>query len=264
MWAPAGVPDPLHATGHADAFDDRFPTQPVAVGRQQVGLVLDSRASHREPARTAVRPAPRAIVVASVVVAAVVVAAVVVAAIVGALTYQSRATSTSWTTHGPSGGSVPAPSHRAVGKADGVVPDGVTVFDDDVPAVSGLDPDLLGALRRAATDAAHHGVAFVINSGWRSREYQDELLREAVSTYGSRQQAARWVATADTSAHVSGKAIDIGHAGAVAWLSHHGAAYGLCQIYRNEPWHFELRPRAADRGCPPRYADPTHDPRMQQ
>ncbi len=51
---------------------------------------------------------------------------------------------------------------------------------------------------------------------------------------------------------------------ATAWLSKHGAKYGLCQIYRNEPWHYELRPEAIDRGCPPMYADPTHDPRMQQ
>ena len=44
----------------------------------------------------------------------------------------------------------------------------------------------------------------------------------------------------------------------------HGADYGLCQIYGNEPWHYELRPDAVDRGCPPTYADPTQDPRTQQ
>ena len=44
----------------------------------------------------------------------------------------------------------------------------------------------------------------------------------------------------------------------------HGAEYGLCQIYGNEPWHFELRPDAIGHGCPATYADPTHDPRMQQ
>ena len=58
-------------------------------------------------------------------------------------------------------------------------------------------------------------------------------------------EAARWVATPATSAHVSGDAVDIGHADAAAWLSKHGAEYGLCQIYRNEPWHYELRPDAA-------------------
>ena len=71
------------------------------------------------------------------------------------------------------------------------------------------------------------------------------------------------MATPDTSAHVSGDAVDIGHSDATAWLSEHGAEYGLCQIYGNEPWHYELRPEASDHGCPPMYADPTHDPRMQ-
>jgi D-alanyl-D-alanine carboxypeptidase len=153
--------------------------------------------------------------------------------------------------------------HRgALGEADGAVPDGVTVFDDEVPAVAKLDPDLLGALRQAATDAADDGVEFYVTSGWRSPEYQDQLLREAISEYGSEEEAARWVATAETSPHVSGDAIDIGRSNATAWLSEHGAEYGLCQIYSNEPWHYELRPEAIDHGCPPMYADPTHDPRM--
>jgi len=48
------------------------------------------------------------------------------------------------------------------------------------------------------------------------------------------------------------------------WLSEHGLKFGLCQIYRNEPWHYELRPRSVDHGCPAMFADPTQDPRMQQ
>ncbi len=49
--------------------------------------------------------------------------------------------------------------HRgAPGEADGVVPDGVTVFDDAIPAVANLDPDLLKALRQAAAAAADDGV----------------------------------------------------------------------------------------------------------
>jgi D-alanyl-D-alanine carboxypeptidase len=154
--------------------------------------------------------------------------------------------------------------HGAFGEADGTVPDGVTVFDDETPAVTNLGPDLLGALRQAATDAADDGVEFYVNSGWRSPKYQEHLLREAVSKYGSEKEAARWVATPNTSAHVSGDAVDIGHFNATAWLSAHGAKYGLCQIYCNEPWHYELRPEAVHHGCPPMYADPTHDPRMQQ
>jgi hypothetical protein len=65
-------------------------------------------------------------------------------------------------------------------------------------------------------------------------------------------------------------ALGVGHVGRAGrvvdpgLLSAHGAKYGLCQIYSNESWHYELRPQAIDRGCPPMYADPTHDPRMQQ
>ena len=155
--------------------------------------------------------------------------------------------------------------HRgALGEADSAVPDGTTVFDDEIPGVANLDPDLLGALRQAAIAAANDGVGFFVDSGWRSPEYQEQLLREAVSEYGSEEEAARWVATPKTSAHVSGDAVDIGPSDATAWLSEHGAEYGLCQIYGNEPWHYELRPEAIDHGCPPMYADPTHDPRMQR
>jgi uncharacterized protein YcbK (DUF882 family) len=192
---------------------------------------------------------------------------VVTAAIAAALGYQASSSS-----RAASPIDVPRSEHRglrsehrgALGEADGVLPDGVTVFDDEFRGIANLDPDLLKALREAATDAADDGVEFYVNSGWRSPEYQDRLFREAVSEYGSEEEAARWVATADTSAHVSGDAVDIGSFDATAWLSEHGAAYGLCQIYRNESWHYELRPGAIDRGCPPMYADPTHDPRMQR
>jgi zinc D-Ala-D-Ala carboxypeptidase len=199
---------------------------------------------------------------------------VVLGAIAAALGHQSTASSPS-TPSSPSAASspsAPAPpiDHRRserfgpLGEADGAVPDGTTVFDNDIPSVAKLDSDLLGALRRAATDAADDGVDFYVDSGWRSRAYQEHLLDEAISKYGSEAEAARWVATPNTSAHVSGDAVDIGPSGAAAWLSAHGAAYGLCRIYGNEPWHYELRPDAIARDCPAMYADPTRDPRMQQ
>ena len=193
---------------------------------------------------------------------------VVIAAIAAALGYQLPASSSS-TPSTPSTAASPIDvlrsEHRgALGEADGAVPNGATVFDDEIPGVANLDPALLGALRQAATDAADDGVEFFVDSGWRSPEYQEQLLHEAVSKYGSEEEAARWVATPNTSAHVSGDAVDIGPSDATAWLSEHGAEYGLCQIYGNEPWHYELRPEAIDHGCPPMYADPTHDPRMQQ
>ena len=173
-------------------------------------------------------------------------------AIIGVFIHQTMATS------------IPTAHRGGLGEADGAVPDGVTVFDDKVPGVINLDPDLLGALRRAARAAAQDGVVFYVNSGWRSPAYQAQLLKQAVDKYGSTEEAARWVATPENSPHVQGHAIDIGRSDATAWLAEHGAVYGLCQIYDNEPWHYELRPEAAEHGCPPRYADPTHDPRMQR
>jgi zinc D-Ala-D-Ala carboxypeptidase len=47
-----------------------------------------------------------------------------------------------------------------------------------------------------------------------------------------------------------------------------GAAAGAVPdgvtVFDDESWHHELRPEATAHGCRPMYADPTHDPRMQQ
>ena len=158
-----------------------------------------------------VRPTARPIRIRRTRVAGLLVAA---AAIVTTLGYHPRESPTASTarpslTASPS--SKPAPRddvlpsahHGALGEADGAVPDGTTVFDDGVPAVAKLGPALLGALRRAATDAARDRVRFVVNSGWRSTAYQEQLRREAIAKYGSEAQAARWVAAPSTSAHVS-------------------------------------------------------------
>lgn len=201
---------------------------------------------------------------------------VVTAAIIGTLVYLSASSSAPSPVSSPSTAASPIdrrPSEPpgplgeadgAVTEDDGALPDGVTVFDDEYPGVTNLDPDLLQDLREAATDAADDGIEFHVTSGWRSPEYQNQLLREGVSKYGSEEEAARWVATPETSAHVSGDAVDIGPSDATAWLAEHGSEYELCRTYRNEPWHYELRPEATDHGCPPMYADPTHDPRMRQ
>jgi hypothetical protein len=146
---------------------------------------------------------------------------------------------------------------------EGGVGAGASVFDDWVPAVANLDPSLRDALRQAATAAGADGVTFTVNSGWRSPEYQNELLEAAIAQYGSAKEAARWVATPKTSPHVHGEAVDLGLDASI-WLSSNGAAFGLCQIYANERWHYELRPAAIDQDCPAMYTDPTYDPRMQQ
>lgn len=152
--------------------------------------------------------------------------------------------------------------HETPTRVDGILPRGVTVFDERHPGVTKLDPDLLRALRAAGEAARSDGVDLEVTSGWRSPAYQYHLLTEAIAEYGSEAEAARWVATPSTSLHVTGHAVDLGGADAWAWIAEHGSGYGLCRIYRNEPWHVELRPEARSHGCPAAFPDPTHDPRL--
>lgn len=146
--------------------------------------------------------------------------------------------------------------------ADGVLPGSVSVFTDAYAGITNLNPRMLAALRRAASEARSDGIEIEVDSGWRSEAYQRQLFDQAIAQYGSAVEAARWVARPGTSIHEAGDAVDITGAPAQAWLWRNGASYGLCRMYRNEPWHFEWRPEAVADGCPSMYADPTHDPRL--
>ncbi|MFI6152300.1 M15 family metallopeptidase [Kitasatospora sp. NPDC051170] len=149
-----------------------------------------------------------------------------------------KALSTVEATVGAAVGVSPSPSSTE----DGQVPEGVNLspFDTGAAAVRNLDPALLAALRKAAGDAKAQGVEMSVTSGWRSKAYQQRLLDKAVAKYGSLEQARRFVNTPEKSAHVSGKAVDVGATAADYWMIQHGARYGLCQVYANEIWHFEL------------------------
>lgn len=141
---------------------------------------------------------------------------------------------------------------------DGYIADGqeLSPFDESVPAITNLDPDLLDALQQAATDASAEGIVMVVNSGWRSETYQQALLDEAVVTYGSEAEARKWVDTPEGSNHVKGTAVDIGPEEADTWLIENGSAYGLCQTYANEIWHFQLMTEPGGT-CPPPVTDAT-------
>ncbi|MPZ98184.1 MAG: peptidase M15 [Dehalococcoidia bacterium] len=141
-----------------------------------------------------------------------------------------------------------------VDAADGVLSAPASPFDLHIPAIANLDADLLRAVQAAASTAWTQGVPFSVTSGWRSPEYQQQLLNEAIVDYGSEEEARRWVATPETSAHVSGDAVDIGPTDANSWLSQRGAHFGLCQTYSNETWHFELATTPGGE-CPPLQAD---------
>lgn len=147
----------------------------------------------------------------------------------------------------------PEPPHTT-GPEDGVIADSASPFDVGLPAVSRLDPELLRAVQRAARDANAAGVEVMLTSGWRSPAYQQQLFDEAVAQYGSVAEALRYVATPQTSSHVTGRAVDIGPAEADRWLMRNGARYGLCQRFANEAWHFELLTEPGGE-CPPLLAD---------
>lgn len=128
--------------------------------------------------------------------------------------------------------------------------DAASPFDVSDPTVGRLDPALLTAIQQAATAAAAEGIPMTITSGWRSREFQQQLLDDAIHTYGSYSAARQYVQTPQQSKHVSGQAVDIGGKSADTWLIANGKRFGLCQIYANELWHFELATDAQG-DCPP-------------
>lgn len=140
----------------------------------------------------------------------------------------------------------------AVDTTGGWLPDGTTLspFDVTNPILSQMNPALLQAVQNAARAAQPAGVDIRITSGWRSPGFQQRLFDDAVRSYGSVAAAAQFVATPEVSQHVRGQAVDIGPPAADEWLIANGRQFGLCQIYANEIWHFELAVDAQG-NCPP-------------
>jgi zinc D-Ala-D-Ala carboxypeptidase len=141
----------------------------------------------------------------------------------------------------PSAPRLTADERSALGEPDGYIPSGSVIkVTDEVPAITNLDPSLRTALQRAAADAsATADVDLLVTSGWRSDRYQQALLDDAISEHGT-SGARALVQTPAESRHTKGQAVDIGFTDADDWLNRNGAAYGLCQVYANEIWHFEL------------------------
>ncbi len=161
-------------------------------------------------------------------------------------------------------GAAPVPAHApgvdastlpmgegATDSWSGYLPDGTTLspFDTSSQILLQLDPLLLNAIRDAARSAKAQGIDITITSGWRSKGFQQRLFDDAVRQYGSVEVAEQFVASPEASRHVVGEAVDIAGTGASDWLIRNGARFGLCQIYANENWHFELATDGTGR-CP--------------
>ena len=138
---------------------------------------------------------------------------------------------------------------------DGVLPDNTTPFDTSLPGVAKLNPQLLKAIQDASTAMEEDGIKMHLTTGWRSKQYQEELLKKAIKKYGSEKKAREYVSTPEESHHVTGNAVDVGPTDADDWLNRKGNRFGLCQTLTNEIWHFELVTTPGG-DCPP-MTDPT-------
>jgi hypothetical protein len=118
-----------------------------------------------------------------------------------------------------------------------------------VPGTTNMQTPAAAAFMHAFAEARADGLTPEIRSAWRSAEWQQILFDRAVTKYGSRAQASKWVLSPAKSAHVKGYAIDVHPQAVASWLEEHGPAYGLCRTYDTERWHFEY---LATSTCPPR------------
>lgn len=112
------------------------------------------------------------------------------------------------------------------------------------PELAEVVPELRHAMEQAMVDAAREGVRIRVVSGGRSLAEQRQLYEKAIAEHGPA-AADEWAVSPDQlSAHVKGLAVDVAPVEGTQWLRENGARYGLCQIYANEPWHFELKAQA--------------------
>ena len=127
-------------------------------------------------------------------------------------------------------------------------------YQRDVP-LHRLAAAALAALTAAARGAGHAAPVFLPVSGYRTVEEQAWLWEGALAKYGDPEIACQWVARPGTSAHQSGRAIDL-HLGdpieseyaprmretpAYRWLVANAATFGFYP-YDVEPWHWEYNP----------------------
>ncbi|MFE7743783.1 M15 family metallopeptidase [Nocardia sp. NPDC057455] len=117
----------------------------------------------------------------------------------------------------------------------------------------GLDPPLALSYTLAEREAHAQGVPLSITSGYRTPAEQQALWEDGVATYGA-DDARRWVLPPEESTHVSGQAIDVGPQQGARWLEVNGYRWGLCRMFENEYWHFELQ-TVPGVPCPPMLPD---------
>jgi len=146
-------------------------------------------------------------------------------------------------------------------------------FFQDATELVDVGPNLTGRMQRLTPDAAarwqkmvdvaaREGVRLMIVSGFRSFDYQAELIRSKLSNGQSIEQILKVNAAPGFSQHHTGRAVDIATPGsrpltdefegteAFGWLTENAADFGFSMSYPQnnpygfiyEPWHWSLDP----------------------
>jgi hypothetical protein len=110
-----------------------------------------------------------------------------------------------------------------------------------------LTLDMVDPYFAMVTKAASAGVTLTINSGFRSFPEQEILFdgfRRGLPGFNR-------AAPPGTSPHQNGVALDIAVGGAAGdpvydWLTENATGFGFVRTVNDEPWHWELRPQAAN------------------
>lgn len=136
-----------------------------------------------------------------------------------------------------------------------------------------VEPNIIGRMQRLAPPAAHgwramktaakeDGIEIMLVSGFRSYEYQIELIRRKLAAGGGIESILRVNAAPGFSQHHTGLAIDIAtpgirpltedfeHSEAFFWMQHHAERFGFNMPYGRdnrfglayEPWHWSQLP----------------------
>ena len=113
--------------------------------------------------------------------------------------------------------------------------------------VERLTLDMLDPYFAMVTKAASAGVTVAIRSGFRSFPEQQMLFDGFQHGLPGFNQAA----APGTSPHQNGVALDIAVGGATGdpvydWLTENATGFGFIRTVSDEPWHWELRPAAAN------------------
>jgi D-alanyl-D-alanine carboxypeptidase len=123
-----------------------------------------------------------------------------------------------------------------------------------------LTPEAAAKWQQMVESASGSGIRLLIVSGYRSFDYQAELIRKKITAGQSIEEILRVSAAPGYSQHHTGTAIDIATPGsrplteefeisdAFAWLSQHAAEWGFSMTYPRdnafgfvfEPWHWAL------------------------